>query len=189
MFKPQDVSYLANLVVRAQMGDSDAFAQLYVDTYNRIYNYATHYLKDTHLAQDAVQEVYILALKNLSKLNDPTLFIAWLNQIAFHTCYDMTRKNEAYSTNPDPEILELIPDEAAGADPEQSICANDEVERLREAISRLPILEQQVVAMRYFNNMKLEDIADAMDLSKSTVKRYVNSAKETLAKILKGSEV
>ena len=40
-----------------------------------------------------MQEVYILALKNIGKLNDPTVFIAWLNRICFHVCYDMTQKN------------------------------------------------------------------------------------------------
>ncbi len=181
MFNTQNVPFIANLVVRAQMGDSDAFAELYAKTYNKVYNYACHYLKDSHLAQDAVQEVYIQALKNLTKLNDPTLFIAWLNQISFHTCYDMAKKNTAYSQNTDPEILELITDDSEDRNPEEQTLSQDEYSRLHLAIKELPIYEQQALVMRYFNDMKLEDIADALEISLSTVKRYVNSAKETLA--------
>ena len=75
-----DYNYVADLVVNAQTGDSDAFAELYAATYQRQYHFAYTYLKDEYLAQDALQETYIIALKNLSKLKDPMLLIAWLNQ-------------------------------------------------------------------------------------------------------------
>ena len=79
--KDMNIPYIAGLVIRAQHSDSDAFAELYALTYNKVYNYTRHYLRDDFLAQDAMQEVYILALKNIGKLNDPTVFIAWLNPI------------------------------------------------------------------------------------------------------------
>ena len=63
-----DYKYIAKLVSRAQIGDTDAFAELYAATYQRQYLYAYHYLKDEYLAQDALQETYILALKNLVKI-------------------------------------------------------------------------------------------------------------------------
>ena len=78
--KDMNIPYIAGLVIRAQHSDSDAFAELYALTYNKVYNYTRHYLRDDFLAQDAMQEVYILALKNIGKLNDPTVFIAWLNR-------------------------------------------------------------------------------------------------------------
>ena len=84
-----DYKYIAKLVEKAQMGDSDAFAELYAATYQRQYHFAYRYLKDEYLAQDALQETYILALKNLSKLKDPTLVIAWLNQINFRVCFNL----------------------------------------------------------------------------------------------------
>ena len=90
--KELDIPFIAKLVVRARANDSDAFAELYALTYRKVYNYTRHYLRDDYLAQDAMQEVYILALKNIKKLNDPNLFVAWLNRISFNVCYDMTKK-------------------------------------------------------------------------------------------------
>ena len=90
--KESNIPYLATLVVRARQNDSDAFAELYALTFNKVYNYARHYLRDDFLAHDAVQEIYISALKNLCRLHDPTLFLAWLNRISFHVCYDMSKK-------------------------------------------------------------------------------------------------
>lgn len=92
-----DYNYLADLVVNAQNGDSDAFAELYAATYQKQYHFAYSYLKDEYLAQDALQETYILALRNLSKLRDPMLLIAWLNQINFRVCFHMYKKQERYN--------------------------------------------------------------------------------------------
>lgn len=86
-----DYKYIAKLVTRAHMGDSDAFAELYAATYQREYLFSYRYLRDEYLAQDALQETYILALKNLSKLKDPMLVISWLNQINFRVCYNLQK--------------------------------------------------------------------------------------------------
>ena len=83
--KDEDYAYMAKLVVASQHDDSEAFAELYAITINKVYNYCRHYLRNAFSAQDAVQEIYVTALTNIGKLNDPTLFIAWLNQISFRT--------------------------------------------------------------------------------------------------------
>lgn len=178
-----DHAYIASLVRSAQIGNSDAFTELYGITYKHIYNYAAHYLKDEHLAQDAVQETYITAFKKLNGIKDPSLFVAWLNQINFHTCYDMCKKiNSAYGYF-DPEQLELTRDTNIDHNPEDLYEKNDEISKLRDAIEKLPFHERQVIVLRYYNEMKLEDIAKVLSISRSTVKRYLQSAKDKLGNI------
>lgn len=179
-------TYIASLVKRAQTGSSDAFTELYGLTYNHIYNYAVRYMKDEHLAQDAVQETYITAFKNLKSIKDPSLFVAWLNQINFHTCFDMCKKiNNSYGYI-DSEQLELARDDNIDHNPEDIYEKKDEINALHSAISNLPFHEQQVIVLRYYNDMKLEDIAKALSISRSTVKRYLQSAKDKLKLIEKG---
>lgn len=91
-----DYNYMAELVVNAQGGNSDAFAELYAATYQKQYQFAYSYLKDMYLAQDALQETYIIALKELSKLKDPMLLVAWLNQINFRVCFQLHKKQKRY---------------------------------------------------------------------------------------------
>lgn len=177
--------YLAGLVVRFKQRDADAFAELYTLTYNKVYNYARHYLKDEHLAQDAMQEVYIAAYRNIDKLSEPTLFVAWLNRISFHVCYDIQQKQFGRQDFADPELLELVRDEYPGSNPEALVLQASEIQRLHQAMDELPFHERSVLIMRYYNNMKLEEIAGAMDLSRSTVKRYIASGKDHLARKLK----
>ena len=149
-------------------------------TYNKVYNYACHYLQDTYLAQDAVQEVYILVLKNITTLNDPLVFISWLNQICFRVCFDLCKKrNQNYGVLDD-ETIASIKDENEDSNPEDSFCNAELRTHLKNAIDHLPLNEQQAIILRYFNNMKIDTIANAMDLSKSTVKRYLISAKNHL---------
>ena len=92
-----DYNYIAGLVELAREGDSDSFAELYAATYRKQYTFAYCYLKDEFLAQDALQETYILALKNLSSLKDPKLFVSWLNQINFRVCFGMANKQSQYN--------------------------------------------------------------------------------------------
>lgn len=87
-----DYDYLAKLVERTQMGDSDAFAELYTATYQKQYRFAYQYTKDSYLAQDILQDVYILVLKNIHTLKNPRLFVSWLHQITFRICFDTTQK-------------------------------------------------------------------------------------------------
>ena len=91
-----DYQYLAHLVRRAQAGSSDAFAELYVATYQQQYAFSYRYLQDEFLAQDAIQETYILALKNITTLCDPLVFVSWLNQINMRVCFAMYQKERKH---------------------------------------------------------------------------------------------
>lgn len=182
--RESEIQYLAHLVIRARQNDSDAFAELYAQTYNKVYNYTKHYLRDEYLAQDAMQEVYISVLKGLNKLNDPTLFLAWLNRITFHVCYDMSQKVGQGNLVFDSEILNFLRDEHSDTNLESHVLKKEEHERLREALESLPFSEKQVLTMRYYNNLKLEEIAAAMDISRSSVKRYIASGHKHLKQLL-----
>ena len=186
--KDPDYAYISKLVMACWNDASDAFAELYALTQNKVYNYCHHYLQDSYLAQDAVQEIYISALQNIKKLNDPALFIAWLNQICFHVCYDISFKqnknrNETFDiTN---EALVFLQEEChADMCPENAACIKAESEQLKTAIESLPFNEQQIIIMHYFNDMKLQSIADAMSISLSSVKRYLTSAQKHLRQLL-----
>lgn len=180
--------YMGSLVKRAQHKDSDAFAELYALTYKHIYQYACRYLKNTDTAQDAVQDIYILALKNIDNLKDVTLFVAWLNQIAFHVCFDICKKNNQQYGEITSELLDIFPDEYEANNPEHNILKSDQSQTLQNAIKQLPFNEQQVIAMKYFNEMKLEDIALGMQCSRSSVKRYLISAHKHLLTLLHQSD-
>lgn len=191
-----DYNYVADLVVNAQTGDSDAFAELYAATYQRQYHFAYTYLKDEYLAQDALQETYIIALKNLSKLKDPMLLIAWLNQINFRVCFHLQKKRKRYdaelidydSTDVETDSIQtdLAPHMTQrNINPEDLVVRIDSKEYIMNQILKLPFTESQVVILKYYQELKVGEIARLMDISRSSVNRYLSSGKTHLEKILR----
>lgn len=179
-----DYDYLAKLVRKTQAGDSDAFAELYTATYQSQYRFAYQYVKDSYLAQDILQEVYILVLRNIHTLKNPRLFVSWLHQINFRICFDTSQKKHRHEE----ELLNATVNQqfaenvifGSSTDPEKRILKKDTQEQIKNAILSLPAHFAQPIIMRYYNNMSLDDIADAMDCSKSTVKRRLQKARKLL---------
>ena len=184
-----DYEYIGSLVEQAKSGDSDAFAELYAATYQKQYAFSYCYLRDEFLAQDAIQETYILALKNLSALNDPKLFVSWLNQINFRVCFSMSSKQKRWNDETSQFSDESLEDRSSPElSPEDQVIFIDNQDYLLKVVMALPYSESQVIFLHYYNHMKLDDIAYMMDISRSTVKRYLASGKKRLAKNLKDYE-
>lgn len=180
-----DFGYLSKLVEQAQNGSADAFAELYAATYKKQYKFAYQYLKDDFLAQDALQEVYIHALKNLNRIRDSKLFLSWLSQINFRVCFDMYRKIKRNSIELADLAYEAEMVQIPGGNPEKSVANMDEREYIMGKVLDLPTNQSKAIIMKYYNNMRLEDIASALDCSLSTVKRYLAEGRKTLEKKLK----
>ena len=176
-----DYKYIGDLVEHARTGDSDAFAELYAATYQKQYLFSYCYMKDEFLAQDALQETYILALKNLNTLKDPKLFVSWLNQINFRVCFNMANKQARYNSE-----MASYADGAADnhltpeASPEEQVVTVDHNQYILQQVLGLPLSESQVIFLHQYKKMNLEEIAYMMEISKSTVKRYLASGKKHL---------
>lgn len=179
-----DYTYLNDLVVKAQRGSSNAFAELYVATYQRQYSYAFRYLRDVHLAQDALQETFIHALRGIGNLQNPDLFIAWLGQINFRVCYDLKQKQSREISAGGAEDLEAAARDSQYGMPEEEVIAVDNRKYILRQVMNLPVAESQVILMKYYQEMKLDEIGDCMNISRSTVKRYLRAGKKHLQKTL-----
>ena len=183
-----DYDYLAKLVRDTQKGDNDAFAELYTATYQSQYRFAYQYVKDPYLAQDILQDMYILVLRNIHTLKNPRLFVSWLHQINFRICFDTSQKKrrheEELQNAASNQQIEIISNHKISIDPEKHILKKDTQEQIKDAVLSLPAHFAQPIIMRYYNNMNLDDIADAMDCSRSTVKRRLQKAQKILEKKL-----
>lgn len=190
-----DYDYLAKLVERTQMGDSDAFAELYTATYQKQYRFAYQYTKDSYLAQDILQDVYILVLKNIHALKNPRLFVSWLHQITFRICFDTTQKTKRqeqdiqFDTSDEKIPYHRCVDYSTESNPEKYALTKDTQQQLINSIYSLPQQFAQPIIMRYYNNMAIDEIADAMDCSRSTIKRRLHKGQKLLeAKLARRKE-
>ena len=176
-----DYNYISELVECAKAGDSDSFAELYAATYKKQYSFAYCYLKDEFLAQDALQETYILALKNLSTLKDSKLFVSWLNQINFRVCFSMANKQSRYNSET-AAFADGAADsvEAMYAGPEEQVVKIDTDRYVFQQVMNLPYSESQSIFLHYYKNLAIDEIARLMETSRSTVKRNLASGRKRL---------
>ncbi|UCD49131.1 MAG: RNA polymerase sigma factor [Phycisphaerales bacterium] len=160
-------------VQAALSGDIDSFGRLCEWYYSAQVAVAYSVLGDHQLAEDATQEAFARALVNLRKLKDPGRFGPWLAQICRNVAIDMARvrlrqrrKDDgavAYDGDSDEETLRTV----------------------RQGIDTLPAAMKEVVILRYYDHRSYEQIADVLDLSRTTVNGRLTRAKRKLAKYLR----
>lgn len=160
------------LIERAQRGEPDAFGDL-ADLYApRLFGYLYRLLGQKEEAEDLVQEVFVRVVRTLNRYEHDGRFEAWLFRIATNLARDLIRRRSrglkgtsfdqlgvgAETSTSSWERLRDSTGENSGAASELS----DEVDRLQEAMGRLPDAEREVILMRHYGNMSFQDIADVM---------------------------
>ncbi len=164
------------VVMRAQQGDRDAFAELVVRYQDLVAGTAYGWLGDAEAARDAAQETFLDAYQHLAQLREPAAFGAWLKRIAVKHCDRQTRRR-----TPSVEPLHDLPEPASNdPGPDGAAEARSVGDRLRFAVEGLPPVERQVVALHYFAEASGEELAAFLEIPLSTVKKRLRSARARL---------
>jgi DNA-directed RNA polymerase specialized sigma24 family protein len=87
------------LVEQARRGDREAFAVLVHQVSDSLYALAYRILRDTGLAEDALQNALVLAWRRLPHLRETDRFEAWIHRILVHACYDEAQRSRQWSAN------------------------------------------------------------------------------------------
>ena len=174
-----DTKYYALLSKRIRQKDAAAFTELYNATYSDFYRYACYILKDPHLAQDTLQDIYILAYRNISALKYDRLLYQWMRQITYHVCCDYFRRSSNITRHETGDFSAWL-DTGGGIcsadDSLREIFDRDLYKHAAEWLDELPANVKEAFTLRYQNELKLEEIADFMGCSLSSVKRYIKTA-------------
>jgi len=146
----------------------------------------TLYLKDYHLAQDAVQETFIKVYSKYATFRSEASEKTWITRIAMNVCRDMMRRRE-YRERPE-EFSDYMAVDVDGA-PEQSAIDHDETIALLTAIASLPDIYRQTILLYYYDGFKAEEIARIQHTAKSTVNVRLKRGRDLLRKILEDDEI
>ena len=167
-----------DLLQAALRFDSKALAQVY-DLYSpELYRYADRLLGDPSLAEDCVADTFSRFLKVLNAGRGPQDHLrAYLYRIAHNLIVDHYRRA--------PDIVELKethPD--IDNTPEQEADLRMRQTQMRKAIQQLTPDQQQVIAFKYLQGWKNEEIAQALDKPVGAVKSLQHRALASLQRIL-----
>ena len=131
-------------------------------------------LADRDLAEDAAQEVFAIACRDLANLKSKERFAAWLAGICRNISRQMLRTNKSRGIAPDNEPAVAKRD-----------VADERREAIRRAVWSLRESERELVVMRYFDGFSQAKISEVLDISSQAVNGRLIRAKRKIAKYLK----
>lgn len=166
---------------RAQKGDPEAFTRL-VEVYQRpVYNLCYRMLSNEADAEDASQETFMRAYKNIKRYDSHRPFPTWLLSIAAHYCIDQIRKRRMQTVSIDEHSYFEIPDSELG--PELSVSRMEQSKRVRALLEYLNPTDRAAVIMYYWYDLSYEEIGDALSLTMSAVKSRLHRARRSMADV------
>jgi RNA polymerase sigma-70 factor (ECF subfamily) len=168
------------LVMRCQAGSRESFDLLIRRWQRRLWRYVRQIVGSDDAAWDITQETWIAILKQLRRLSDPAWFAAWAYRIARNKSADYCRR-ASRERNLTAALAERP---GTSADPPQN-CPGEAV---AAALRRLPPDRQELLALKYGQNLNILEIAVVLGVPAGTVKSRLHTARARLKKVLEGDE-
>lgn len=179
MVTVQEVSE-TELAARAQSGDRNAFSELVRMHAQGVQNVVHRMCGDMQLSEDAAQETFIRAWRNLSTYHPRTPLRNWLYRIAVNAATDMLRKERRILPD-DIEDLSLA-DDRPGV--ESQVSQQEKADLVRRAVLSLPEASRGVLVLREYEGLSYHEISSTLDIPLGTVMSRLNYARKLLKTIL-----
>ena len=161
------------LVVRVQQGDQRAFERLATADYARLFRVAHGVMGDRESAKDATQQALLNIWRKSARLRDPAKYEAWSYRLLVRVCYAEAKRQPRWTSDDD-----LAPDDQPrSADVYEVVADRDQLER---GLRRLSMDHRVVLALRHLLGMTPEEIADTLDLPRSTVYSRLQAATKAM---------
>ena len=170
-----------DLVERARGGAAAAQAELFRRHAPRLLPLLQRLLASTADAEDALQDSFVIAFRDLSQLQNPQAFAGWLRGIAVHQAHRRFRRRRFWSffgidrSLTDARLADLA-DPAAGPE------VRAELEKLDALLLRLPADERLAWMLRYVEGCELGEVAANCGCSLATAKRRIAAVQARVSK-------
>lgn len=184
--KEDDKQDRIELVQRAVEGDKEAFTNLYMLTYSEVYHIVKVFIHNEDTAQDIVQETYYKSLRKIKQLKEPDKFPVWIKKIAVNTAKAHLRKVDwvlfSEADGEGGKSIAELQDERLEHIPEIVVDQAETKELIDQILGELDEKQRMVVGMFYYEQMSVNEIAEALNCSVNTVKSRLNYARKKIGK-------
>ncbi len=173
---------LNDIINRCRMGDLECFEELYKQYYNKAYGTAYIISGQKNIAEDIVQEAFIICYRSINRIKNPQTFNTWFYRIVVRVGWRMAKKLknakvESISGNSDC----VDPGRSNAYNPFDSITGKLLV---RQKIQTLKLPLKTVLILYYYNDMSVKEISKVLDCFEGTVKSRLFKARKILKKEL-----
>jgi RNA polymerase sigma-70 factor (ECF subfamily) len=140
-----------DLVERAKRKDKEAFTTLVQRFGDRLYSVAYRILRDSSRAEDAVQQTFLIAWRELPKLRDPERLEAWLFTLLVNAC----RAEIRHAGRWQPGLRVVTDIEPPVDDSQATVAQRDELER---AFRKLSTEQHAVIVLHHYTGLSGDEI-------------------------------
>ena len=169
-----------DIVELARRGDREAFTVLVHQVSDSLYAVAHRILRDTGLAEDALQNALVIAWRRIPHLREPYRAEAWFHRILVHACYDESQRARHWTAN----VRVLPADGPHTPDGSAAFADRDELER---AFRRLPVDQRAVFVLHHYVGLPLVEIAELLEIPAGTARSRLHYATRGLRAALDGA--
>lgn len=166
------------LVVRAQNGDADAFAELIEDHYDLIHRTAWKWCGNRDDAEDIAQDVCVKLGRAIAGFDGRSAFSSWVYRITLNAVRDTQRAGKRRGRYAD-AYAEIVPEEQP-AEQEEAATSS----QLWAAVRQLPEKQRDAVLLVYAEELSHAAAAEIMGIREATVSFHVHEARKTLRGLL-----
>lgn len=172
------------LAARAARGEAAAFSSLIHRHADLVYRVSLRMLGADD-AQDASQEAWIRAWRNIESFRGDSAFSTWLYRIVMNTCLNTYRKESRREAREVPEEFALLPEPPGdGANPEAAAVEQERREEVLEALQQIRSEHRAAVFLRYMEGLKYQEIAEILEVPAGTAKGWVHRGQAELLVLL-----
>lgn len=156
------------LIDQARTEDKEAFGQLYALYHDKIYNYIYYRMGNSADAEDLTAKVFIRAMQHISRYEDKGVpFSAWLYRIAHNLVANWHRDNSRRQILSLDDIAQW---RVADGSPEFATQLMEDKALLLESIRRLPADRQELLKLKFVENLSNAEIGNIMGRSEGAIK-------------------
>ncbi len=166
------------LVVRAQNGDAEAFAELIEGHYDLIHRTAWKWCGNRDDAEDIAQDVCVKLGRAIAGFDGRSAFSSWVYRITLNAVRDMQRAGKRRGRYAD-AYAEVSPEDQP-AEQEEAATSN----QLWAAVRKLPEKQRDAVLLVYAEELSHAAAAEIMGIREATVSFHVHEARKTLRGLL-----
>jgi RNA polymerase sigma-70 factor, ECF subfamily len=153
----------------------DVSKELVCQHYKPIYRFMVYLAKDSSLAEDLTQEVFLCAWEKLGSYKGGSSVLTWLHKIAYHKFIDSQRRFQC-----EVAAMSKISNEPCAVphavNPLQKLMADDELSRIYKAMQKLDSDEYLIMLLHYIQKLSFGQMAEVLEQSVGTVKWKTNQA-------------
>ena len=164
------------LIDQTLSGDGNAFAMIVERFQRKIYRTARAIVRDDMEADTITQDTFVQAYTHLSRFEGRAELETWLTRIAINRSRDSLRRRRfvsLFTTSDDGETETIIEPVDERPDPERQYMASELRVAIQKAERTLSAQQKTIFRLRHYENLSLEDIADALGLRAGTVRAHL----------------